>query len=47
MTDKTPVINREDYIEYLLPYTNKTREYYEKLTDRELIVAYERLMKLD
>lgn len=47
MSDKIPGIDREYYIMYLLPYTNKTREYYEKLTDRELIVAWERLMKLD
>ena len=40
--------DRDYYIDYLVQFNiNKTREYYEKLTDRELIVEFERLMKLD
>lgn len=40
--------DRDYYINYLAQFNiNKSREYFEKLTDRELIVEYERLMKLD
>ena len=40
--------DREYYIEYLSRFDIKrTKEYYEKLTDRELLVAYEKLMKWD
>jgi len=42
------MIDRDYYIEYLFRFSkNKTREYYEKLNDRELIVEYEKLMKWD
>ncbi len=48
MTDKTLGIDREYYINHLATFfTSKSKEYYEKLSDRELIVEYERLMKLD
>jgi len=41
-------IDRDYYIEILTQFnTNKAREYFEKLTDRELIENYERLMRLD
>lgn len=40
-------IDRDFYIENLLPFTNKTREYYKRLTDKELMAEYERLIRLD
>lgn len=42
-----PSIDREFYIEHLIPFNNKTREYYELRTDRELIAEYELLIRLD
>ena len=48
MSDKIPGIDRSHYIEYLSRFdTRRTEEYYKKLTDRELIVEYEKLMKWD
>ena len=49
MTDRIQGIkDRDYYIEILTQFnTNKSREYFEKLTDRELIDNYERLMRLD
>lgn len=47
MSDKAQDIDREFYIDYLTQFNfNKTKEYFEKLTDRELLVEYERLTKL-
>lgn len=41
-------IDRDYYIEILTQFnSNKAREYFEKLTDRELVVEYQRLMELD
>lgn len=46
--ESTTNIDREYYIYYLAQFnSNKTREYFEKLSDRELLVEYDRLMKLD
>lgn len=41
------VFDRDYYVEYLIQFTNKSQEYFDKLSDREIIVEYERLMKLD
>jgi len=40
-------IDRQPFIDLLVLFTNKTDEYFAKLSDRELLVEYERLMKLD
>jgi len=45
--ESTTSIDREFYIDHLLPFSNKTREYYELRTDRELVAEYEKLIRLD
>lgn len=39
--------DRQEYIEIMIRFTKKTQEYWDKCTDREIIEAYDRLMKLD
>lgn len=46
MSDKLQDIERQPFIDLLVLFTNKTDEYFAKLTDRELIEEYDRLMKL-
>jgi hypothetical protein len=42
------MIDRDYYIDYLVQFNPKrAKEYYDKLTDRELIVEYQDLIKLD
>ena len=46
--ESTKIIDRDYYIYYLVQFnTHKTKGYFEKLTDRDLLVEYDRLMKLD
>lgn len=40
-------IDRDYYIEYLILYTNKPREYWDKRDDREIVEEYSKLIKLD
>lgn len=40
-------IDRKEYISYLILFTNKTQEYWDKRSDREVIEEYSKLIKLD
>lgn len=39
--------DRKEFIEYLIQFTNKTQEYWDKRTDREVLVEYQKLIWLD